>query len=74
MEFTFRDVSRNKGAMICTGKFNFVLDVEMGKGRTKWKCDYRSGKCPANIHTVNGNVVLVYDKHIHKTSKKKKKK
>ncbi|KAF9805651.1 hypothetical protein SFRURICE_012634 [Spodoptera frugiperda] len=64
-QFKFGKSSRRQGPVISTGKFTFVKDRDFPNGKTRWKCSHSSGKCPANIYTIDTDVVLFYDKHDH---------
>lgn len=64
-QFKFGKASRREGPVISTGKYTFVKDREFPNGKTRWKCAHAAGTCPANIYTIDRDVVLLYDKHDH---------
>jgi hypothetical protein len=64
-QFRFGRTAQQQEPVIFSGKFCFSKDREFPNGRTRWKCTHVSGSCPANIYTVENDVVMLYDKHNH---------
>ncbi|XP_063387840.1 protein tramtrack, beta isoform isoform X7 [Cydia fagiglandana] len=65
LQFRFGRTTQRQDPVIYSGKFCFAKDRELSNGRTRWKCTHSSGSCPANIYTIENDVVMLYDKHNH---------